>query len=159
MLVASPTKTFARSAEQPRHGNRVVLAEDDPDIRRLVASVLTRAGYETESHPDGGSALAARNSSHRDDTAAPTLFLLDIQMPNLTGLELCRRLRADPATSQSRIVLMSAGSPETATGALAAGADAYLPKPFSCAELVRQIDHLMALDRPVPQREELAATA
>jgi DNA-binding response OmpR family regulator len=73
------------------------------------------------------------------------LYLLDVRMPGLTGVELCRALRASPRTSGSRILIMSAESSDAdVAAALDAGADGYLPKPFSRRELLRRVAELIA---------------
>jgi DNA-binding response OmpR family regulator len=117
---------------------RICLAEDDDDIRRFVAIILKNAGYPTEAYGNGRDALdAARQSAAR-------LYLLDVRMPGMTGIELCRALRASPRTGNSRILLMSAEwSDEKVAAAFDAGADGYLPKPFSRRELLRRVHELI----------------
>ncbi len=129
-----------------RQASRVVVAEDDPDIRRLVSTVLARAGHEPEAYCDGRAALDASPAEDAANGNAPALYLLDIQMPGLTGLELCRRLKASPATRSSAVLLMSADDTGVgAAAAVAAGADGFLPKPFGCRDLLRRVSDLIAL--------------
>ncbi|MGY1845904.1 MULTISPECIES: response regulator transcription factor [unclassified Blastococcus] len=114
---------------------RVLVADDEDDIRGLVCLAVRKAGCQVVvSAPDGAVALAAARAE------LPDLAVLDVSMPGVTGLEICAALRADPATAGTRILLLSAGaSPDEVARGLAAGADAYLAKPFSVAGLVHQV--------------------
>jgi len=114
---------------------RVLVADDEDDIRALVCLAVTKAGCTvTASVADGGIALATARAD------GPDLAVLDVSMPGATGLEVCTALRADPTTAGIRILLLSAGaSRDDVTRGLAAGADAYLAKPFAVAGLVHQI--------------------
>lgn len=117
---------------------RILVADDEDDIRDLVCLAVGRAGgLVLRSVADGNAALAAARAD------LPQLAVLDVSMPGATGLEVCAALRADPTTAGIAILLLSAGAStaDIARG-LAAGADAYLPKPFSVAALVRQIREL-----------------
>ena len=113
----------------------VLVADDEDDIRALVCLAVAKAGGTvTASVADGGTALLTARAE------LPDLAVLDVSMPGATGLEVCAALRADPATAGIRLLLLSAGasSDDVARG-LAAGADAYLAKPFGVAALVHQI--------------------
>jgi DNA-binding response OmpR family regulator len=114
---------------------RVLVADDEEDIRLLVGLAVRRAGCTVVAAvADGAQALDAARVER------PDLVVLDVSMPAATGLEVCEALRADPATAGCRVLLLSAGaSPDEVTRGLAAGADAYLPKPFSVAGLVAQV--------------------
>jgi DNA-binding response OmpR family regulator len=114
---------------------RVLVADDEDDIRALVCLAVTKAGCTvTSSVADGSTALATARAD------VPDLVVLDVSMPGATGLEVCAALRADPATQGIRILLLSAGaSLEDVARGLAAGADAYLAKPFGVAGLVHQV--------------------
>jgi DNA-binding response OmpR family regulator len=116
-------------------GPRVLVADDEDDIRALVVVAVRRAGCTlVGSAADGDAALAIAR------TERPDLVVLDVSMPGRTGLEVCTALRADAGTAGIRVLLLSAGaSQEDIARGLAAGADAYLPKPFSVADLVREI--------------------
>jgi CheY-like chemotaxis protein len=117
---------------------RVLVADDEEDIRALVCLAVRKAGgAEVTAVADGTAALAAARNG------LPDLAVLDVSMPGATGLEVCAALRADPATAGIRILLLSAGaSLEDVARGLAAGADAYLAKPFSVAGLVHQVRQL-----------------
>ena len=119
---------------------RVLVADDEPDIRDLVCLAVRKAGGTVVcSVADGVDALAAARDEH------PDLAVLDVSMPGATGLEVCTALRADVATAATRILLLSAGaSAEDVARGLAAGADAYLAKPFAVAALVAQVRELTA---------------
>ena len=119
---------------------RVLVADDEDDIRDLVCLAVAKAGCTViRSLADGAEALAAARAE------LPELVVLDVSMPGATGLQVCEALRSDPATAGLRILLLSAGaSSEDIARGLAAGADAYLPKPFGVAALVRQVRALTA---------------
>lgn len=116
----------------------VLLADDDPDIRGLTADVLESIGCSVTAVGDGLAALEHVSQS------PPDLVVLDIRMPKLDGLEVTQRLRADPVTGAVPILLVSASVGETqAAAALAAGADAFLGKPFAIGELRRVARELL----------------
>jgi DNA-binding response OmpR family regulator len=117
----------------------VLLAEDDADIRDLVTFKLRQQGYEVRAFEDGLSALA----SARDEM--PDLALLDITMPGMSGMDVCRELRADPATADVPIILLTARAQESdiETG-FSVGADDYVVKPFSPRELVSRVQAVLA---------------
>ena len=119
---------------------RVLVADDEDDIRALVALAVRKAGCAVvASVADGAAALDSAR------TELPDLAFLDVSMPGATGLEVCAALRADPVTAGIRILLLSAGaSLEDVAAGLAAGADAYLAKPFQVSGLVHQVRTLTA---------------
>ena len=119
---------------------RVLVADDEDDIRALVALAVRRAGCTVVGPVGDGDAALSRARAE-----LPDLTVLDVSMPGRTGLEVCTALRADPATAGVRVLLLSAGaSPDDVARGLAAGADAYLPKPFSVAGLVGEVRALTA---------------
>ncbi|PZA19585.1 response regulator [Modestobacter versicolor] len=117
-----------------------MVADDEEDIRLLVCLAVGKAGGTVVAAvADGAQALAAARAER------PHLVVLDVSMPEATGLEVCAALRADPATAGCRVLLLSAGaSPDDVARGLAAGADAYLPKPFTIAGLVAEVRELTA---------------
>ena len=123
----------------------VVLAEDDVDIRDLVQLVLEGLDLEVRAVGNGADALAACRDR------APRLLLLDITMPGMNGLEVCRAVRQDPELADLPIILMTARaqSSDVAAG-LDAGADAYIIKPFGPLELREHVEAL--LDGGSPDR-------
>src|SRR5918997_2272200 len=121
-------------------GPRVLVADDEDDIRALVAVAVRRAGCTVVGSVGDGDAALARARAD-----LPDLTVLDVSMPGRTGLEVCTALRADPATAGVRVLLLSAGaSLDDVARGLAAGADAYLAKPFQVSGLVHQVRALTA---------------
>ena len=117
---------------------RILIAEDDRDIADLVAHYLQKAGWEPHVAGAGDEALAYARSNPVD------LILLDVMLPGLSGLEVCRALRADPATAAVPIIMLTARAEETdRVAGLELGADDYVAKPFSANELVARIRALM----------------
>lgn len=110
----------------------VVIADDDADIRQLVTIAVRKAGLTIVAvASDGAEALDAIRTHH------PDLAILDIAMPELSGIEVCRAVRADDSIGDVRIVLLSASVEEQAVEVgIAAGADYFLAKPFSPRDLV-----------------------
>jgi CheY-like chemotaxis protein len=119
---------------------RVLVADDEEDIRLLVCLAVRKAGCTVVAAvADGAQALRSARAEQ------PDLVVLDVSMPEATGLEVCSQLRADPVTAGCRVLLLSAGaSPDDIARGLAAGADAYLPKPFTVAGLVDEVRRLTA---------------
>jgi DNA-binding response OmpR family regulator len=117
----------------------VLIADDDADILSLVRAVLERAGNEVISVGDGAQALASVTER------MPDLAVLDISMPELDGLEVLRRLRADSATSALPVVLLSARAQEADVKlGFELGASAYVKKPFSPRELADRVAELLS---------------
>jgi two-component system response regulator MprA len=114
----------------------VLVVDDDAAIRRMLARTLAAEGYEVSTTADGGSALASVERS------APDLIVLDVAMPGLDGLAVCRRLRS--AGFGFPILLLTARDavPDRVAG-LDAGADDYLVKPFAAEELVARVRALL----------------
>jgi DNA-binding response OmpR family regulator len=118
---------------------KIVVIEDDPDMRRLMTYKLQMQGHEVAAADTGVEGLEI---VHREQ---PDLVLLDVQLPDLTGLELCRRLRLDSAAKDTVIVMVSASAAENEVDAgLSAGADDYVTKPFAPSNLVGRIEALLA---------------
>ncbi|MCA2218508.1 response regulator transcription factor [Jidongwangia harbinensis] len=112
----------------------ILLVEDDPDIRQLVSFKLVRAGLRVVEAADGLSALdAARRHS-------PDLVILDVRMPRMSGLEVCRELRAGPLPTEVPIIMLTARArPQDLEQAYAAGATDYVVKPFSPRALLERV--------------------
>lgn len=116
----------------------LLIAEDDPDIRELLSFRLAAAGHAVTAVEDGPAALDAAAET------APDLVLLDVMMPGLSGIDVCRALRARPETAGLPVILLTARSQEADVQAgFRAGADDYMTKPFSPRELVSRIDALL----------------
>lgn len=120
----------------------VLIADDDADIRELVTFKLEQANLEVLAVGDGVAALEAARA-HR-----PRLAVLDVAMPGMSGLDVCRMLRADPATSDMLIIMLTARvQEEDVEGGFSAGADDYVAKPFSPRELVSRVQALLGRAR------------
>ena len=112
----------------------VLVVEDDPSNSALLTALLERAGYRAVTASDGPSGLAAAFE------IAPDLVLLDVGLPGMDGLEICRRLRADPRTVTLPVVLLTGRtSVDDVVAGLDAGADDFLAKPFHEAELLARL--------------------
>ena len=131
-------------------GARVLVVDDNADMREYIARILRSRGWIVETAADGAAALAAVRRR------APDLVLSDVMMPGVDGFGLLRALRADPSTRDLSIVLLSARAGEEArVEGLDAGADDYLVKPFSARELVARVGGALQLAR---LRRRAAAT-
>jgi DNA-binding response OmpR family regulator len=124
----------------PGVASSVLIADDDDDICALVAAILTRAGFHTETVDGGRSARAAARRG------APQLYVLDVRMPDINGLDLCRELKSNDDTAGPVLLISAESSKDDVAAGYAAGCDDYLPKPFSSSELVRRVDQLLAND-------------
>jgi len=125
--------------------SRVLIVEDEPDIRELVVHHLKREGYLVSAASSGEEAL------RQVQAAPPDLVLLDLMMPAMDGLEVCRRLRQDPATAMLPIVMLTAKGDEVdRVLGLEIGADDYVVKPFSPKELVARVRAVLRRSRSAP---------
>ncbi|MEU1853065.1 response regulator [Streptomyces sp. NPDC019990] len=118
---------------------RVLIADDDADIRDLVAFKLTQSGHRVTAVEDGMAALRAAREQLFE------LVLLDIRMPGMSGLDVCRAVRADPGTASLPVILITARSQEGDVElGFAAGADDYIVKPFSPRELSSRVTAMLS---------------
>ena len=132
----------------------VLITEDDPDHRELMTRALQRFGHHVVEAEDAASASRAMANGGID------AILLDNRLPGESGIELCRRLRADPATAALPIMFVSADvNDHRILAALGAGADDYLTKPFFRAELGTRLDNLLLRRGSVAARSATAANA
>src|SRR6266481_1375109 len=117
---------------------RILVVEDDPDIAELVERYLSKAGFSTDRVASGRDALDAIALK------APDLLVLDLMLPHLDGLEICRRVRAHDKTANIPIIMLTARAEESERiVGLELGADDYLAKPFSPNELVARVRALL----------------
>jgi DNA-binding response OmpR family regulator len=117
---------------------RVLVVEDDPDIAELVVRYLDKAGYSTTRVSSGRDALDSVR------TKPPDLMVLDLMLPHVDGLEVCRLLRANDKTAVIPIIMLTARAEESERiVGLEIGADDYLAKPFSPNELVARVKALL----------------
>lgn len=118
---------------------RILIAEDEPDIRELIRLALQFNGYEVISASDGAEAVELASNNSFD------LIMLDVRMPRLTGYEACRQLRKMESTKEVPIVFLSAKGQEAEVDeGLEAGADRYILKPFAPIELANEIKQILA---------------
>jgi len=136
---------FDRQATHPRQNRRaqtskakVLIAEDDRDTREVLAFYLDSLGYEVMTAPHGSTAISLAQQRR------PDILLTDINMPNVDGLELIRRLRADRVLGRVPILAMTAYGTERAEKAMAMGADACLAKPLDFANLAQMIEGMLS---------------
>jgi two-component system chemotaxis response regulator CheY len=116
----------------------VLVVDDDPFIRKLIATTLEDVSrFDIHEASNGLEAVAVARRE------LPALVFLDVDMPHLNGIETCRQLRSDAATSAATIVMLTAAHGEgVEREAEAAGADLFLTKPFSPLDLLRLVDRL-----------------
>ena len=121
----------------------VLIVDDEPNIVQLVRLTLESARVRVFEAPDGATAI--------DQAIAirPDLVLLDVDLPDVSGLEVCRRLRAEAVLAHTKIVMLTAAAQQddVARG-LAAGADQYLTKPFSPVRLLTLVEQLVSVTDP-----------
>ena len=121
---------------------KILIAEDDDEIRALIMFKLTTAGFEVSGVGDGESAVEMAESIF------PDLVILDWMMPRMNGIDACLALRKNPTFSALPIILLTAkGQEADVDRGFAAGADDYIVKPFSPRELTRRIEALLSRTR------------
>lgn len=131
---AGPGTASPRSGSGAPVRARVLVADDNTDMREYLVRILDGAGYQTEAVSDGRAALCAARSH------PPDLIVSDVMMPMMDGLSLVRALRSDTRTASVPVLLLSArAGQEAAIEGLTAGADDYLVKPFAAAELLARV--------------------
>jgi CheY-like chemotaxis protein len=117
----------------------ILIAEDELDIRNLIAFTLRFNGYEVTAAANGEEAVAAAAQ------AAPDLILLDVRMPRMDGYEACRQIKLLPGLERVPVVFLSAkGQDEEIRAGFDAGAYEYLVKPFSIQELAERVKEILA---------------
>ncbi|HJV14216.1 MAG TPA: response regulator [Propionibacteriaceae bacterium] len=121
-------------------GERILIADDEPNIVVSLEYLMKREGFEVTVANDGEAALQAVASLR------PDLILLDIMLPKKDGFEVCQQIRANPEWRGVKVVMLTAKGRDTeVTKGLALGADAYVTKPFSTKDLVAQVRKLLGL--------------
>lgn len=127
---------------------RVLVVDDDALTIEILRTILDLEDFDVRTATDGAAALAAIEAER------PDVVVLDVMMPNMSGLEVCERLRAEPETKDLPIILLTArdGEADRRDG-LASGADAYLTKPFSPLKLIEIITRIDRVDGPSPTEE------
>ena len=131
--------------------SRILIVEDDPALIELLRYNLEAEGFDTAIVEDGDEAMAAVEDEQ------PDLVILDWMLPNVSGIEICRQIRQDPANKKLPVIMLTARTeePDRVRG-LKTGADDYVTKPFSPGELMARIDAVMRRAYPEKRTETLA---
>lgn len=130
---------------RPRDRALLVVADDEEDLLELVRMRLGQGGYEVITASDGQRCLDLILER------LPDLVVLDVRMPHLNGYEVTRRIRANAATAEIPVLLLSASvRPEEVERGFEAGADDYLRKPFNASELHQRVTALLDRSAPAP---------
>jgi two-component system alkaline phosphatase synthesis response regulator PhoP len=129
----------------PAHGEKmdlqILIADDEPHITRALSFVLQREGFVVDVAVNGEVAL------HKIREGKPAVAFLDIVMPKMTGLELCRAIRSDPNIDGTHIIILTAKGQELdRQNCMSAGADEYITKPFSPKEVLERVRELFNKD-------------
>jgi len=120
----------------------ILIIEDDPDIAEVLRYGLEARRFETRVAITGREGLSASMDKER----TPVLILLDLLLPEMNGLEVCRRIRREPSTARIPIIMVTAKSSEADfQNAKAAGVNDYVTKPFSVVKVIERITTLLAL--------------
>ena len=118
--------------------HRILIADDEPNILVSLEYLMKREGYSVSVARDGQEAIDAVLRDH------PALVLLDVMMPKKSGFEVCQELRANDATKDTLILMLTAKGRETDVAkGLGVGADAYMMKPFSTRELTEKVRQML----------------
>jgi CheY-like chemotaxis protein len=116
---------------------RILIVEDHPTMREAMRLVLEGEGFDIDEASDGNQALTA---VHED---APDLVLLDMNVPGATGADVLAAMKNDPATSDVRVIVVTATGEEGRAAAIAGGADHYFTKPFSPIALLQAVEEVL----------------
>lgn len=117
---------------------KILVVDDEPDVTELVAYHLRAKGFQVETLNDSTASIAKAR------VLLPDLIILDIMMPHLSGLQVCRILRSDPKLARVPVIFLTAKSePADRIAGFEGGADDYLPKPFSPKELVLRVEAIL----------------
>jgi len=118
--------------------SRILVVDDEPEIHAVLGKLLSREGFEVESAYTADEALKSIENSK------PDLVILDIMMPRVSGIEVCNKLKANPATNDILILIVSARDAQSdRIEGLTHGADDYVSKPFHLRSLIRKIEHML----------------
>jgi two-component system phosphate regulon response regulator PhoB len=116
---------------------RILIVEDHPTMREAMRLVLEREGFDIDEAADGDQALIAVRDR------APDLVLLDMSIPGASGPEVLAAVKDDPATSDVRVIVVTATGEEGRAAAIASGADHYFTKPFSPIALLQAVEEVI----------------
>jgi len=124
--------------------NLIMLVDDEPNLRELLRQMLELGGFEVVEAEDGLEAL------EKLEMIVPDVMILDVMMPNLDGVSLCKQLRADSAYAKLPIIMVSGKTQHKAVReGLAAGANQYLCKPITVQELLQSVRSLLPATAPL----------
>jgi two-component system, OmpR family, phosphate regulon response regulator PhoB len=136
---------------------RILVVEDEPDLRELLTYNLTAAGFTVQTSENGAEGLEAVQRF------SPDVVLLDLMLPDISGTEVCRRIRGDTSARQPAVMMLTAKGEEIdRVVGFEIGADDYVVKPFSVRELILRVGAILRARRPpaaaaqVPQRRRYA---
>lgn len=123
----------------------ILVVEDEPDAAEMLAFNLRSAGHEVSLVEDGGKGMKVAK------TTRPDLIILDYMLPTMSGPEVCRALRADPATQDLPVIMLTARAEETdRVKGFECGADDYVTKPYSMRELMLRVQSMLKRRQPTP---------
>ena len=123
---------------------RILIVEDHPTMREAMRLVLEGEGFDIDEASDGDQALAAVQDER------PDLVLLDMSIPGATGSEVLAAVKSDPATSEVRVIVVTATGEEGRAAAMTAGADHYFTKPFSPIALLQAVEEVLGPEDAAP---------
>jgi CheY-like chemotaxis protein len=123
---------------------RILIVEDHPTMREAMRLVLEGEGFDIDEASDGDQALAAVHEE------APDLVLLDMSIPGIAGPDVLAAVKSDPATSDVRVIVVTATGEEGRAAAMASGADHYFTKPFSPIALLQAVEEVLGPEASPP---------
>jgi DNA-binding response OmpR family regulator len=142
VVTNSPLFRFSRHGIQLTVRPKILIVDDEPEAVELIDFNLNQAGFEVVAASDGAEALKKARAT------GPSLIILDLMLPEIDGLEVCKMIRRDPATSAIPIIMLTAKAAEIdRVLGLELGADDYLTKPFSPRELVLRVKNALQRGR------------
>jgi two-component system, OmpR family, alkaline phosphatase synthesis response regulator PhoP len=128
-----------RTVPKAPSAKKILIAEDEPNIVISLEFLLKEAGYEVAIARDGSQALSLAG------TLRPDLIVLDVMLPALNGFDVCRRIRGSRVAKNTKVLMLTARGRESEVAkGMAAGAEAYLTKPFATRELMKVVADLLA---------------
>jgi two-component system phosphate regulon response regulator PhoB len=145
----SDTVAKGRMLEGERMKSKILVVDDETDAVDLIEFNLKGAGYDVVAANDGAEALRKARS------VLPALIILDLMLPEIDGMEVCKQLKRDPATAKIPIIMLTAKAAEIdRVLGLELGADDYVTKPFSPRELVLRVKNMLKRGQPVEEKAE-----
>jgi two-component system, OmpR family, phosphate regulon response regulator PhoB len=123
---------------------RILIVEDHPTMREAMRLVLEGEGFDIDEASDGQQALASVQEER------PDLVLLDMSIPGVSGTEVLAAVKNDPATTEVRVIVVTATGEEGRAAAMAGGADHYFTKPFSPIALLNAVEEVLGPEDPAP---------